>query len=151
MTEWNTNIDEAPAGGKLLVTTKAGNVVLTALEPGVRLHIGVAWMPVPEPYQEPCPEQVVCPERAGLVKEEQVMEYDEGQGKTYGAKRGTSPAPKLPEGYHTYTATKLGSAICLHSSSFGLVATIDQEGVDVSPWLPSEQWLALAAFLQGAR
>ena len=54
MTEWNTNFDEAPREVVLLSYERAGVGTGVAYNhPGA-----IAWMPLPEPYQEPCPVQL---------------------------------------------------------------------------------------------
>ena len=60
MTEWNTNMDEAPEGRQLIITERGGHIWN-----GTKADMDsddVAWMLYPEPYQEPCPEQVTARE-----------------------------------------------------------------------------------------
>jgi len=92
------------------------------------------------------------------------MEYDEDQGKTYGAKLGTfrkpkqlkgycvekhsRPTPKLPEGYRV-EVTKLGLELWHLNSSHCLV--VFNDGVFCfNPVYPKDA-PAVIAFLKGAR
>ena len=69
MTEWNTNMDEAPECGVVWMTLKAGAVVLG--NPVDYPHNAVAWKEAerPEPYQEPCPEQLTRVELSSSRKD----------------------------------------------------------------------------------
>lgn len=56
MTNWNTNMHEAPENRALLITSRGGGVWI-----GSKADIDeqdVAWMLLPKPYQEPCPERI---------------------------------------------------------------------------------------------
>ena len=62
MSEWNTNIDEAPRDKLVLLTLAHGDRVM-GYAPS--WEHAVAWMPLPEPYKPPKPEQVTTKEVEG--------------------------------------------------------------------------------------
>jgi len=58
MTEWNTNMGEAR--GTVLISWDDGTVdacLFNSISVGLKGASPIAWMPLPEPYQEPCPKQ----------------------------------------------------------------------------------------------
>ena len=85
-----------------------------------------------------------------------MTEYDEGQAKTYGAKRDTRPVPQLPKGYRVVEKWGDSYELCFlanpKNNHWDLVATIDEDGdLLIDDRTDSKHLPALAAFLQGAR